>query len=430
MKVLIVDDIADNRMAINLLLEEFEDIEAYEAKDGQEAIDICKKDHYDIVFMDIMMPNIDGISATRIIKSFDKKVMILALSALDDEESKNKMLESGAEDYITKPIDDRVFHQRVKNYISIVEYRQQKPLNTNAVNAFTKEVYSRSLKFNIKSLQSLSEFWDYYLNDSSYDVEMIEDCIRILYAYGQFILKTEHSFSVVAEENEENLFLTVSPLQVINDIVIQHTLLKNYKNAIFILKDNELSFRLPKSKTITEDKVEKLELSDYEQEILSKNHFSKTTALSYVEGTAISLMDKIEDLENIEDTIEANAVEFENNITLDTLHNIIEGLEAYIDVLDQLLEFEHLAFALSTLNNILKNLDIQEIDSSLSKKFSVLLIHLLDDLSQWRKNIFLLKEANDIHYLDSSFLSSCLQLQAIFEKKEVEQEDEDDFELF
>lgn len=44
--------------------------------------------------------------------------------------------------------------------------------------------------------------------------------------------------------------------------------------------------------------------------------------------------------------------------------------------------------------------------------------------------IFIRQEANDIHYLDSSLLSSCLQIQSIFEDKEVSQEDEDDFELF
>ncbi len=96
MKILIVDDIVDNRTTIELLLEEFDDIETSQAKSGQEAIDICKKEHFDIIFMDIMMPNIDGITATKVIKSFDSKVMILALSALDDEESKNKMLRGWA----------------------------------------------------------------------------------------------------------------------------------------------------------------------------------------------------------------------------------------------------------------------------------------------------------------------------------------------
>ncbi|MCK4875328.1 MAG: response regulator, partial [Sulfurimonas sp.] len=78
----------------------------------------------------------------------------------------------------------------------------------------------------------------------------------------------------------------------------------------------------------------------------------------------------------------------------------------------------------------LKTFDITQVDEKDHKKFSMLFLHLIDDISQWRKNIFILKEANDIHYLDSSLLSSCLQIQSIFEKKEAIQDDEDDFELF
>lgn len=447
MKILIVDDNTDNRMTIQLLLEEFDNIETQEAKDGQEAIDMCKSESFDIIFMDIMMPNVDGIKATKIIKSFDKKVMILALSALDDEESKNTMLASGAEDYMTKPIEDELFNQRVKNYLQIVELRKQPPSNLDAVNFFTQEVYSRSLRFSIKSLQSLSELWDYYLNDASNQVDTLEDCMRMMYAYGQYSLKAGHQLTVTAEENDENLFLTMSPLSALTELAIQHTLVKHYSKAIFIIKNKELSFRLPKvnrKKEIEELKTDevvqteidivknsdKMDLTDYQQDILAKTHFEKTTAKEYIEGTAISLMDKVEDLENILVNLETNAVEFERNMTKDTIIDMTNSLKEFILVVDELLEFEHLAYALQTLNDFLINLDLENSEEKDSKKFSTLFIHFIDDLAEWRKNIFILKEANDVHYLDSSLLSSCLQIQSIFEKKDVAQEDEDDFELF
>lgn len=430
MNILIVDDNKDNRMTIQLLLEEFENIEISEVIDGQEAIDICKKKHFDIIFMDIMMPNVDGITATKTIKSFDKKVMILALSALDDEASKNKMLECGAEDYMTKPIEDELFYQRVKNYLQIVEFRKSKLSNTDAINPFTQEVYSRSLKFSITSLQCLAEFWDYYLNDSPYEVEALEDCIRIVYAYGQLCLKHNNSFSINAEENEGNLFLTLSPLEVISDLVIQKTLLNHYKNAIFILNNHVLSFRLPKVKFAAKEGAERLEVTGFAKDILAKTHYNKTTALEYVDNTAISLMDKIEELENIEEKLEAVSVKFESKPSDEYLQNITESLEKYIDVIMQLIEFEHFAYGLNTLNEFLKTLEVNQIDEKDHRKFSLLFLHLIDDISQWRKNIFILQEANDIHYLDSSLLSSCLQIQTIFEKKEAIQDDEDDFELF
>lgn len=430
MKILIVDDIADNRTTIELLLEDFEDIKTSQVNSGQEAIDICKKEHFDIIFMDIMMPNVDGITATKVIKSFDSKVMILALSALDDQESKNKMLESGAEDYITKPIEDELFYQRVINYIQIVQARKFKLSNLEAVNEFTQEVYSRSLKFNITSIASLSQFWDYYLNEASYNVENLEEAIRIIYAYGQLSLKKDVNFSIIHEENEDNLFFTLSPLNIINELVIQHTLLKNYSSAIFILNNGKLSFRLPKRKTLVNQEVEKREITDYEQDVLSKTHFNKTTAIQYVDNTAISLMDKIEELESIEDIIQIAAISFESEATQESLTNLTQGLDTYINVINQLIEFEHFAFGLNTLNEYLKILDLEQVDAKEHKKFSTLFIHLIDDISQWRNNIFILKDANDVHYLDSSLLSSCLQLQSIFDKKEVAQDDGDDFELF
>ncbi len=430
MKILIVDDNQDNRMTIELLLEEFDDLDVSQVVDGQEAIDICQNEHFDIIFMDIMMPNVDGITATKVIKSFDKKVMILALSALDDEVSKNKMLENGAEDYMTKPIEDELFNQRVKNYLQIVELRKSKLSNTSALNPFSQEVFSRSLKFNITSLQSLAEFWDYYLNDSTYEIEGLEDCIRMVYAYGQLCLKSDNTFTITAEENDENLYLTLSPLEVISELVIQHTLLKYYSNSIFILDEHRLAFRLPKAKAISKEDVKKTDATDYQQGILSKTHFNKTPASEYVENTAISLMDKIENLESIEYSMEATTVAFEKEATKDGLLAITELLETYIGVIDKLMEFEHFAYALNTLNEFFKTLDVESLEEKEHKKFSILFMHLLDDIAAWRKMIFIRQEANDIHYLDSSLLSSCLQIQSIFEDKEVSQEDEDDFELF
>ncbi len=430
MKLLIVDDDHNNRMTLQLLLEDIDNIDISEAKDGKEAIELCKKDHYDMIFMDIMMPNIDGISATRIIKSFDKKVMILALSALDDEESKNSMLTCGAEDYITKPIEENLFYQRVKNYMQIVELRNKKPINVNAINLFTQEVYSRSLKFSINSLQSLAELWDYYLNEPSYSIEGMEDCIRLIYAFGQLNLKNNTPFSIIAEENEDNLFLTCSQLNTISNITIQNILLKNYKNGIFIFDDNVLSFRLPKGKPLRKEEVEKLDITDYTKSILSIAHFDKTPALEYVENTPISLMAMIENLECIRDKIEVITIEFENNPTKENLLQITEYIAMYIDVLNYLMEFEHLAYALKVLNDFLIALDPKELSNSNLQKFSLLFFSLLDDIEGWRYKIFVSVEANDIHYLDSSLLSSCLQIRSLLLKEEIPENNDDDFELF
>ena len=71
------------------------------------------------------MPNLDGFEATKFIKQLHKKSMVIAVSALDDDASKNKMLSLGAEDYLTKPIYAEHFLQRVRQYLRIIALRHK-----------------------------------------------------------------------------------------------------------------------------------------------------------------------------------------------------------------------------------------------------------------------------------------------------------------
>lgn len=66
-RVLIVDDNDNNRLTLNLLLEELESVEISEAENGQMAVEMCAKNAFDLVFMDIMMPVMDGFEATKYI---------------------------------------------------------------------------------------------------------------------------------------------------------------------------------------------------------------------------------------------------------------------------------------------------------------------------------------------------------------------------
>lgn len=71
--ILIVDDNENNRLSLQLLLEELQDIHINEAQNGEEAIAFCKHTPVDLIFMDIMMPIMDGIEATAAIKVLHQK---------------------------------------------------------------------------------------------------------------------------------------------------------------------------------------------------------------------------------------------------------------------------------------------------------------------------------------------------------------------
>ena len=111
MRVLIVDDEA---MIRNVLKEyvEFEGNEAFEASDGMQAVKLCKENDYDIIFMDVMMPMLDGFSAVKEIHK-SKDIPVIMLSARGEEYDKLFGFEMGADDYVTKPFSPKEVMARI-----------------------------------------------------------------------------------------------------------------------------------------------------------------------------------------------------------------------------------------------------------------------------------------------------------------------------
>lgn len=87
------------------------------AHDGQEAIDLFPKVRPDLVFMDIKMPVVDGYEATRAIRKISKEVPILAITAFAFESDREKALEAGCTDYLTKPISRDLLNQKLILYL-------------------------------------------------------------------------------------------------------------------------------------------------------------------------------------------------------------------------------------------------------------------------------------------------------------------------
>lgn len=427
-KVLIVDDNRDNRLTLELLVEEFQDVQILTAENGLEAVKICQSEMVDLILMDIMMPVMDGIEATQKIRHFNKRVMIVAVSALDDEKSKDTMILQGCEDYITKPIDASVFTKRIKNYFDLIDLRKQRKFDDQAVNLFTKKVNNHYTIFRIHNKPSLGEFWEFFLVGTNKDSIHLSECVRIIYALAAFILETRQNFQITHEENDRYHFFTMPGVEIVGETVVRNILNKHYPKGKFVIQEGLVSFMLEKLQAPKPEEIDEMIKSE-EQAILRKEHKDGITATEYVENTPINLVSKIEDLEMHEDELDVEIIEFESHPNLEKLQAVGEHFYQYALVIEELVEFQHLAYAIESLSKMLKNLDLTTIDEKKQKMLATFLLSILEDLANWRKTIFILKEARDIHYLDASLLSSCMQTEMLVQEKKPEEE-ESELELF
>jgi PAS domain S-box-containing protein len=105
LKILIAEDEKISELLLTVSIEKISKEILY-AKTGLEVVSICKKHaDIDVILMDIKMPDMNGIEATRIIREFNKDVIIIAQTAYGLTGDKERILEAGCDDYIVKPID-------------------------------------------------------------------------------------------------------------------------------------------------------------------------------------------------------------------------------------------------------------------------------------------------------------------------------------
>ncbi len=113
-KVLLVEDEMHLQFQIKLNLEA-DGYEVTATADGVEACELFKASpFFDVVVLDVMLPNRNGFAVAKVIRELSPKVGILMLTALSDDDSKIKGLESGVDDYLTKPFQLKEFLLRLK----------------------------------------------------------------------------------------------------------------------------------------------------------------------------------------------------------------------------------------------------------------------------------------------------------------------------
>lgn len=122
-RLLIVDDEDESYLSISTILESLSCV-FDTAKDGREAI--LKTDEFspDLIFLNVMMPLMDGYEVCKLLKGNPdtKHIPIVIVTGLDNKDAKLRALEAGASDFLTKPVDSSEVMIRTKNLLRIKQY--------------------------------------------------------------------------------------------------------------------------------------------------------------------------------------------------------------------------------------------------------------------------------------------------------------------
>ncbi len=446
--ILITDDIEDNRLILKNICKKLKDVRVLEAVNGLEATQIVENEDIDIVLMDVMMPVMDGFEATKIIKEMDTPPYLLIITAVSDKETEDKFIKLGIDGYVRKPVDKEAIKSKLEGLISSCLVKKgaktgmsaKKPISKQAGKCRNFKTYfyisdeedAMSLGLWLTDLKSK--------NDAGITFEF-EDDLAAVYKLCKSCIKVNSPLTVIVEEDFENAYLTFIPSNSIDCMEINDMLSASVKKNLLcettliyltIKMGNESKMNFAEPLKPNAEPKEKITVSEEDVELLRRSHTDKISARQFVADFAeTGSMDEIYDLKDIEEKWKELNSDLSSSNTKEALISLIDGaIDEYSRVINRIYEFSAIGYALSSLCAFLRSIEEERVPT-VSQKLSMLLGLVLDDLVSWRNNIFVIQETADIHYLDSSLLSSCMQIDALIsEKVAAADDDDDDLELF
>lgn len=492
-KLLIVDDVEDNRLVLNAVCRRIEEFEIKEACDGIEAVEIVEEWRPHIVLMDVMMPRMDGLEASKIIKARYPETIIMVITAVIDPQMEENMASIGIAAYIHKPIDKELIRFKLQNFVAFLNSKEGKFKRLSekeALNPFSSDIRHCKTIFDIADSEAMMDFGMWILtrceNGIPSSCTKVDNALEFFYELMRYGTRNGETLSIIIEESFEEIFVTMKfdkpialhpkasallvdmgedcisrgniacvRLRIYNSetataqrkgIAASCAVLPVKEAAIPATKEGETRKvasderaepRIAEAAQPLADErpeiVKEVRVIDSgEKELLRQSFVNKTAAVDYVRDIGGDVLDEIRDLESLDVEWAEKLRDFEEEPNVENIRGFVEGvLGVYVRAINNLFEFTALAYALSSLGTFLKeNADSIIGDPKKLKTLVMLLEHLGSDLSSWREHIFSLQDTADIHYLDSSFFSSCMQIEGIIADKEVATDDDNDIEFF
>ncbi len=435
MNILIVDDITDNREILERLLRQFSrkhevTIEVFHAENGEIAVQTCEEYPIDLVFMDIFMPVMNGLEATKIIKKSRPSVMIIVISSEEDEEIKQDILHAGAEDYISKPFSSAIMLSRLNNYHRLVLSRNSIGYQTRAVNIFTHNVYSYQMKFFISNDDELSQFWETMMVRLEFHnhIDHLCDFVRFIFRLSTYQLQKSYKCHVYLEEDEHHFYFTMDNMRLLCTETIHKMIKKYYIEAVYEIEGNLLSFVLTKTgsdlvnagSTITEAAVSASLSTPMHAEPLPVP-IKKEPALQTYD---ILDADAIEEFEHVVSKLQTEiSLMGSSSLNIDD----IDTMNIYIKQLAAILSISQDAYVIAeSLRSFSILLDeYSEPFLAMSKELSTMVTSFINDIVMWKDMVFY-SGAPSVDFLNSSISSNVQMIRAIFVIDNTAEEDLDD----
>lgn len=442
----------------------------YRACNGQEGLEMYHSNKPDLIITDISMPIMDGISMVKAIRQIDKHIPIMINSAFGDQSYLLESIYLGVDRYTMKPIQQDEFLEALHFMLTKLEHeaqahRYQKILLQESVNkASTHMLKSMVHVFPHAMIIATHDGRIQYLNSSAVELFRLEEYASKNYAEAieaQFMARDGmvSSLSAISEDSLNPSRLMVRTLvakkffmalkRIIQSeefgelfayffIDITRVEYEKQKSERFSRYLHEtLRLRRDKIQTTTafvqtqEVKKESLHVKEsltpqrYEHIRLEAMHgIEKTTASAYVKEVGNTFLEEIAEMDELEKEMEDSLMLFEEEHSLDALYTIARDIASYGRTIGMLVEFQDLSFSLNKLSGLLLNLSSPNFHQ---RKIHLLLDGVLHDLTNWRISLFVEQNVIDIHYLDASLLSSCLQIEAELGGEVLEEEELDLF---
>ena len=403
------------------LQKNYVEFELHTATNGQEALDICTKNTIHLAFMDINMPIMDGIQATKKIKINSPKTMIIALSSIDDEEKQKEILLSGAEDYIHKPISSVIFKSRLKSYLCILDSRSHIDVIHSAKNLFSSTIYNHNLSFSISNEDHLAEFWESILirMNPLKEIKHLHDIVRLIYEIGTLYLQASQGFKIIIEEDEENYYLTLTHANLIPKRLLDRLIEKNFPSLRHIFSNNKFSILLDKTPEIQETVKE-----------TTKQEIKTITSLEKEKYKTYDFLD-IDEIDEFEDNLyKLHAIISALDIQ-ETTHLEIQNISAYCEAMRKILIQTSESYTIATAVEIFGTTissNSQEF-IQISGGLQAIALGFIDDLISWKEMMFY-EGAPSLDFMDNSILANAKTLLNLLNPTEINEEELDDIFTF